>query len=995
MASYLNPQPSNAILDDITNIRELENYNAQSDPSLGTGFPVGAKRFINVGSATAPQWQWQRYDGTSWKEMANTATEKLMHNVDMLDGYHVSTSAEANKIPVYNAQSLLVGGITGNAATATQLKTARKFQVGGIASGDEKLFDGTAAVTLLINSIDVNNEADDAIEGVLTPKHGGTGRQDGAAQDVRVTLPSGEEVSAKAYGQVGRAKSLGNTHLDTVIVDGFYVGGTNSAYHSEEYGYPQTNSNSTFLRVISADKYILQILETNAELWRRTSTNSGASWHGWLSSGGTHGATIRLYVSKSGSDFNTGLSADTPLQSISKAIRIASGMSSGLVTASVQLMLGEGDWGNVTFRSLPFWLDIFPYDGSTPTAYSESLPKFGDVIIRDMNVGLYGLVANTLIAQWNAYVAVIIGYKRIGSVIARDNSVVYFNSQNAVTNVWEITGDSTQNYVLNTFTNSYIFMEYLHLRLAENVSKTAFFSVAHTGTLSVYKGRTLYDASAYTFTGKKSILANAAVVTTNEDAGVATFFTDVLPGTEAEIRDGAIINGWVANDSRVVHLTGDETITGTKTFESSLFVTGASTTAINISNNTFTRGDEITSTQYHQFNLLDNQKVNDVKHRFGSLEWGITNTAVTAYLRAYKNVTDGGTNAFISVVHPNEGVPYATAPSTPDGSTDNKIVTADYLAAQGGIGGIAKVLGAPDANTLLTPGFYWMTSTATNIPSGVNGLLCVYGTTSIVRQVFYRQGTLNSNDHNIWTRQIIGIKDGVAGTIGDWVQILTGKGGTIKSTAPRLSFSDTEITRNVLPDATHSSGIIFRDSASTEVGNLLHSVYAAGGAKIEIAAFNWMGSGSAALGVAYGAKKGPYAYAPTPLAESNTNDIATTSWCRARNKWTYKNKAITTDGSVGKRTLDFSSYLPADEEEYEVLLRIHISRSDSSSTNTQVIVYVASGSKYMWVQADGANFQQAEDSTVCPVPASHQLQYEVKDYGPSTFEIYALGYRKA
>lgn len=61
-----------------------------------------------------------------------------------------------------------------------------------------------------------------------------------------------------------------------------------------------------------------------------------------------------------------------------------------------------------------------------------------------------------------------------------------------------------------------------------------------------------------------------------------------------------------------------------------------------------------------------------------------------------------------------------------------------------------------------------------NFPSGINGVLYVYsyviGSNQFVRQIFYRIGTINSNDYNFYSRQIRS-----DGTIGDWVKLMTKK----------------------------------------------------------------------------------------------------------------------------------------------------------------------------------------------------------------------------
>lgn len=991
MASYLNPQPSNAILDDIINIRELENYNAQSDPSLGSDFPVGAKRFINIGTATAPQWQWQRYDGTSWQVMANTATEKLMHNVDMLDGYHASTSAVANSIPVYNADKLLVGGITGNAATATKLKTARNLQVGGIASGDAKSFNGTAAVTLPINSINVNNAEDDAIVGVLTATHGGTGRTDGAAQDVRVNSLAGE-VSAKAYGQIGRAKPLGSTHLDTVVVDGFYVGGINSAYHSEEYGYPQTNSSSTFLRVISTDKFILQILETNAELWRRASTNSGASWYGWLPVGGTHGAGINLYVSKSGSDSNSGLSAENPLLTIGKAIRIASGMTSGVVNAAVKLMLGEGDWGNVTFRDLPFWLDIIPYDGSTPTAYSESLPKFGELIIRGMNAGVYGLVANTLIVQWNAYVSLLAGYKRVGSISVTGGSFLSFNSQNATTNVLEITDAGTAGYVLNCYAGGRVDAEYLHIKLAANVSRTAFFACAAGSIIRVVKGRTVIDASSYTFTGKKCRIESGAMANDGGAVGTANFFTESLPGEGADVYDGALLNGGASHDSRVVHTTGNETISGTKTF----------TTL-----NKFRYGiNDLTTTPASTEYLAPFVTYDKTGRYCSAIETAHYSSGEIFHKFQIRKATNGDTVSYVAmgIREKVDGTVQGEAPSTPSNSTGNEIVTANWLYNRG-LGEQMPYQRNTDPDTLRTSGVYWISNEEGKLPSGTNGCIIVEAIdTGVVRQIFFRHGTIDTNDHNIYTRQLYGT------TIGEWVRIMTSKGGTFNSSlfvsgasTTAYNIVNTGFARGDALSTTQYHQINLLDktginSTPTRFANVEFAVLST-----QIAAYLRAyknvagGSVSAQISVVYPNEGDPYATAPAPVATSNTNHIATTAWVRARSKWTYKSAVLHNAATaVGEYQLDFSSYLPADGEEYEVLLSVYGSANSDTTTNSVFNLFTPGNTLCMVVEAEGKNFEQANGSMVFPVSSTRVVKYTVS--GTSFDEkltIRVAGYRKA
>ena len=324
-----------------------------------------------------------------------------------------------------------------------------------------------------------------------------------------------------------------------------------------------------------------------------------------------------------------------------------------------------------------------------------------------------------------------------------------------------------------------------------------------------------------------------------------------------------------------VHKTGNETIAGTKTFTSNIEL---SKTAglYKVKSPTLDTTENSTTNKYvGGYELVDKNN-----NRIGILRGGLT-SADESFMHVLAVQPGGNAESYVTVKCPRSGQPYATAPTTPADSKGNQIVTADWLAAHGGLASYAKDVGSADANTILSPGIYWLRSTSTNIPSGTNGILQVFVLKNLIlRQVFWRQGTLNSNDHNIWTRQIELTDSGGIEEIGDWIQMLTSKGGTIKSTVPRLYFSDTDITKGTAPSATHALGMAFKDVAGTDGGTLLYSVYANGGTKLELSAYNWMGSGSAVLGVCYGAEKGPYGYAPTPSTESNTNDIATTEWVR-------------------------------------------------------------------------------------------------------------------
>ena len=87
--------------------------------------------------------------------------------------------------------------------------------------------------------------------------------------------------------------------------------------------------------------------------------------------------------------------------------------------------------------------------------------------------------------------------------------------------------------------------------------------------------------------------------------------------------------------------------------------------------------------------------------------------------------------------------------------------------------------GNVSANTLTAQGVYFVNGENTALPSGTNGYIVVDSVDGLgfVRQIFYRAGTVGSNDHNIYTRQ-----RGSDGAWGAWVKMLTGKdNGAVES----------------------------------------------------------------------------------------------------------------------------------------------------------------------------------------------------------------------
>lgn len=682
MASYLNPQPSNAIVDDLTAIRELANYNAQNDPSLGTDFPTGAKRLVNVGTSSAPNWQWQRYNGSAWVAIGATTSEKLMHNVDMLDGYHASTSAVKNTIPVYNANAQLVGNITGNAATATKLQNARNIQLGGIVSSTAQSFNGTAPITIPVNSITINNDADNAVNGVLTIKHGGTGRTDGKASDVEFTSINGESIGAKAQGQIGRLKYISaDTDLDSIVQDGVYaINGSKAPTLANHW--PETTAIASLITVRSEGQNIFQEVQVaSARTWRRISYNSGGSWTGWLIGDSTNDWTT-YYVSKSGNDDNPGTSSSLPFATIARALRVAGATGCGSTSRKVQLCIGEGDWGDVTLLGLPFQLDIYPFSKSAPTAYSDSLPKFGTLGISNSYVTLFGVVVDKLSVTNHSYCMIGVGYKRIAGISCIYQSTVSFASNNSATNLWEVHNSTLVDAIINISYGALVALNgYLHIKMVENTSRVAFLVISD-GYFSAYSSRTIVDASDYTLTGKKFVLYNGAEVRTRESISPGLFLQS-LPGTDYAISDGVMVNGFnpalallselQAFDTSALHKAGDETITGVKTFVTNPWIKNGSP-YLNLQHTSAEIGDTPTANLDSMVRFLDKNGSWLAEYKSVLTKEG----TVRSRLNVRKNNT-GLALASIGVEYPASGSPFGTAPTTPASAVGNEIVTADYL----------------------------------------------------------------------------------------------------------------------------------------------------------------------------------------------------------------------------------------------------------------------------------------------------------------------------
>lgn len=161
MASWNEPALVNKISDDVPAIKNLLLALLKMNDAGTEDVPAGAKRLYSVSGGV----QFQNYTGSAWANVG-----KLMHDVDMLDGKHASSSATADTIPVRDANGRLAGDILGNANTATTAASVAANYVVPVANGGTGASDEAGART----NLGTNNAAN-ITTGVLAIERGGTG----------------------------------------------------------------------------------------------------------------------------------------------------------------------------------------------------------------------------------------------------------------------------------------------------------------------------------------------------------------------------------------------------------------------------------------------------------------------------------------------------------------------------------------------------------------------------------------------------------------------------------------------------------------------------------------------------------------------------------------------------------------------------------------------------------------------------------------------------
>lgn len=178
--------------------------------------------------------------------------------------------------------------------------------------------------------------------------------------------------------------------------------------------------------------------------------------------------------------------------------------------------------------------------------------------------------------------------------------------------------------------------------------------------------------------GDANFLLNSA---TTEEQGIIEL------ATEAEAKAGTdthraitpkTLDVTIEAHDNIVHRSGSETIKGQKTFEGSPIVKGSSP-IVYIKQTDVQRGVIPTTAQLSGLTFTDA----DGK-TLGQISQVIENDISKVQITVNKPDADSTDNAYLSLIYPNSGTPYATAPTPPENDASKKIATTEWVKNFGG-----------------------------------------------------------------------------------------------------------------------------------------------------------------------------------------------------------------------------------------------------------------------------------------------------------------------
>lgn len=305
------------------------------------------------------------------------------------------------------------------------------------------------------------------------------------------------------------------------------------------------------------------------------------------------------------------------------------------------------------------------------------------------------------------------------------------------------------------------------------------------------------------------------------------------------VQDGATKGGHpAAVDAKVVHNTGDESISGFKTFKDFVVLRGDTVPKMVMAvSDTLEKGVAPAATQGTALVLHD--KTVNVENPSDASALAICNLVyrpdqTAAYLGVYAP-EKGSTKAMsVGIVYPDDGQPFGYAPTPADDVTANEIITAEWVKKNISVG---KVYVAGDGLSL-TDDTFAVDDTVVRLA----GEQIITG-----NKIYRSSGT--KVQHRL---QLAGITKGTnpaAQYIGEMVV-----------------FDNTGITEHI-----------------SAVGAFGLEVQTNGDVVAYMNAYRWITNAQAKMGmsVVYPKTDIPYAIAPTPKADAASNEIVTAEWVKA------------------------------------------------------------------------------------------------------------------
>jgi hypothetical protein len=345
-----------------------------------------------------------------------------------------------------------------------------------------------------------------------------------------------------------------------------------------------------------------------------------------------------------------------------------------MISSSVKIatLTSAYDWYYVLnpYGTPGAWSAIY-YDAEKNVTYNSTHPDAEKIIVGMGRSGSNGKIE--LMPKINAFRAV--GYNDFETL----SDTVETNDDNAVHKTGDETIDGFKKFLRTPFRkisvdstttpNAYI----EDIVIESQDTKDKLMSSLRTGRGS--------DGSAQTILYARKNNADGSQTTANLKVGVdGSGNAYAHAPTPAENSDSTNIatTAWVNNAA--VHKTGNETISGVKTFSSTIHM---QKTGLSVYNNSITKGTNPTSTQYWA-GILWNDKTDAAtswqNSRLGYLEMSLTTAGSTQLsIGTYKNEANSTASSVITIGYSLTSGAWASAPNPPANSNNTNIATTAWV----------------------------------------------------------------------------------------------------------------------------------------------------------------------------------------------------------------------------------------------------------------------------------------------------------------------------